>query len=120
MTRPHASLRKWIKKIDVTRSAADDERIKIGHAVALLLMLGEHIGRPGLCPEDVECQDLGLRVAYLAQQIVRHAEDLDNDLQEIESAVMALERGDPPEPERGIEADSGNVVHLNQPDGDAA
>lgn len=120
MTRPYTSPRKWAKKVEAARLAAEDERFKIGHAVALLEMLGEHIGRPGVCPDDLECQELGLRVEYLAQQIGRHAEDLHKELRKIEAAAMALGRGGQAEPDPTLETESGNVVRLSRPDGDAA
>jgi hypothetical protein len=102
-------------RIEQARSNAEDQALRIGHAVALLAMLGEHIGRTGLCPEDLECQRLGLRVEYLAEQIERHAADLNAELQKIERGAMALTSSH--EVEEPSSAD--NVVRL-APSGDDA
>lgn len=120
MTRPSASLRRWGKKIEAARTVADDRRLDLGHAVALLEMLGDHIASPRLCPDELECQDLGLRVEYLARQIARHTEELGKELEKIELAAMAMGRGDAVEADPTAAAKGGNVVYLNQPDGGAA
>ena len=112
----NASVQKWAKKIEAARSAADDRRLDLRHAVVILEMVGDHIATPGLCPEDLECQELGLRVEYMARVIARHTEDLAKELEKIEVALLAMSRGEEATPASA----AANVVHLSQPDGDAA
>ncbi|MPZ34884.1 MAG: hypothetical protein GEV13_28530 [Rhodospirillales bacterium] len=116
MTRPNPSPSRWAKQIEAARDAADDERFNIGHAAALLEMLGDHIGTPHRSRDDLECQTLGVRVEYLAHQIKRHAEDLAAELEKIEKAVMAMTRGAPADPEPDGEPEGANVVRLNPDD----
>jgi len=110
-TRPNALLRKWGKKIESARTVADDRRLDLNHAVALLEMLGDH------------CQDheeLGSRIEYMARVIAWHTEELRKEHEKIELAAMAMRRGDDAGPNPASAGDDGNVVHLNPPDGDAA
>ena len=65
---------------------ASRQRFNLGHLGKLLLSLGEEIGEPHAERTDLEWQDLGLRVEYLANQLGAHVEALDEALDVIEEA----------------------------------
>lgn len=117
MTRA-ASRRKLADRIEAARSAADDERFNLGHAAALLEMLGEKITENGGADESA-----GLRVEYLARQVMRHSADLAAALERIERAAMAMKRRDDGASGQPVERDdaephqgAGNVVQFNGDD----
>jgi hypothetical protein len=81
------------KDVATIRESTDDangDKYDIGHAAALLVMLGEHIGTPGAEYSDLKRQALGARVGYLGQQIQRHVESLGSALEDIETAANGL------------------------------
>ena len=82
-----------VAKIKAASDDASDDRFDIGHAAALLLMLGNHISNPGADRSDLEWQGLGNHVEYLGQQIQRHCESSGSALEDIEAAARRLRVG---------------------------
>ena len=75
--------------------AARTERFNLGHLSKLLLSLGEEIGEPRFDEPltDLDCQDFGLRVEYVAHLIEVHADALAKALDIIETATDSLVEG---------------------------
>ncbi len=70
----------------------NDERYRIQHAAALLLMLGDDIGTPFSGRSDLEQQELGARVEYLAEQIEAHCKALGAGLEALIEAAQRRPR----------------------------
>jgi hypothetical protein len=66
--------------------SASEQRFNLGHLGRLLLSLGDEIGTPHSGRTDLEWQDLGLRVEYLAKVLLDHVDALDEALEVIEEA----------------------------------
>jgi hypothetical protein len=58
------------------------------------MQLGDEIGTPGANYDDMQCQDLGNRVEYLAGQLDRHIADLTKSVETIDEGRARLHRGE--------------------------
>lgn len=63
------------------------QRYRLGHLSALLRLLADEIGEPHAERTDLEWQDLGLRVEYVADLLAEHVDDLERALETLERDV---------------------------------
>jgi len=82
---------------DLLRNGVDGvntEKCNLSHVSALLMQLGAEISTPGANYTDMECQDLGNRVEYLAGQLDRHMADLEKSVETIDEGRARLHCGE--------------------------
>ena len=79
-----------VDRLSAGQQAARTERFNLGHLSKLLHLLGEEIGYPSDERTDLECQDWGLRVEYIASLIEVHVSALGEALDIIEAATDSI------------------------------